>query len=189
MSLGNITKPGLERKILIINLTLFLIVGAIVIFAIIPSIKNIKEMRKEIEGQKIDLEEKYQRGQSLKKLSENLKKIEPQLEKLNLVFISKNRELEFITTLEDIASREKIEQKINLASGQSGGDGAYQKMPLQLFTQGTFKNQMNYLLALETLNYYINIKNLELSAAPLPPGAAKQDVNISMMITADTYWK
>lgn len=182
---------NLQKKLIIINALLLLLVGTIVFFIIIPSVREIKNMRDDIERERIDLEDKYIKGQSLKKLSDNLNIIEPQLDKLDRVFINQNRELEFITTLESAASANGVAQKINLEVASGADRGIFKKIPLQLFTQGPFLKQMKYLSDLESLNYYINVYSLELSAAQPLAEAAEPDErgNINMFLTADTFWK
>jgi Tfp pilus assembly protein PilO len=155
-------------------------------------------MGKDIEDQRIDLEKKYIKGYTLKQLTENLKKIEPKLNQLDRIFINKNQELEFITTLENEADRAGVNQKINLASPQSAVNQKFQKNGLQLSSQGGFNQQLKYLMNLEALSYYININLIELTPANGPATAAvssqpnspsDQTSRINMLINADTYWE
>ncbi|MDO8592166.1 MAG: hypothetical protein Q7R92_00155 [bacterium] len=191
-------KLNLKNKI-IASLAGFAVLIFLLIYLVVaPTMRDILAMGKNIEEQRIDLERKYQKGQSLKQLSENLKAIKPKLILLDQAFISKNRDLEFITSLENQANLAQVGQKINLGSPQDAEDKKLQKNNLQLFTKGTFAGQLNYLLNLETLSYYINVKLLELT--PAEGGQAgingqenqtspKASDSINMFISADTYWK
>jgi len=193
MQLNNFIKFDLRKKIIATIIIFLLVINSVIYFVIIPTIKDIKQMKSEIEAQRIDLEKKYLKGQSLKRLTENLKKIEPQLARLNQVFINQNRELEFITTLEETADQNSIAQKIDLGIIQDTNEQTFQKNSLKLFTQGNFMRQMNYLTNLEALNYYINIKSLKLFPASAqimtPEKQQSAQDNINMIISADTYWK
>lgn len=174
----------------------FVIILSLIYFIVIPTIKEIKTMGDSIEAQREDLENKYIKGQSLKKLTENLNKIEPKLELLNQIFINKNRELEFITSLENKANKNQISQKINLGNPEKTENKNFQKTNLQLFTKGGFIKQLQYLKDLEQLNYYINIKLLELSPAaggePVKTNSqglpTAETNNLNMYIEANTYW-
>lgn len=191
-------KFNLKNKIVASLVGLILVIFSLLYFIVIPTIRDIKTMSNEIEGQKIDLEKKYIKGQSLRQLTENLKKIESKLDMLDQIFINKNRELEFITTLENQANKNRVSQKINLSAPQEAENQNFQKTDLQLFTKGSFLGQLQYLLDLEYLSYYINVKLLEL----FPAGAGEQTKtdsqeispspgetnNINMYINADTYW-
>lgn len=180
-------KLDLKKKIIISLLIFLIIVGSLIYFVVLPTVNDIKGMGKQIEDQLVDLEKRYIKGQSLKQLNENLKQIEPQMDKLDSIFVSSNRDLEFITTLEEKADINGVTEKINFDQIQTVENQPYKKMPLRLFTQGEFKNQMNFLASLEALSYYINIKSIELSSAP--NGTTTGGNSINMFITADTYWQ
>lgn len=176
-------KFNLKNKITA-NLIGFLIVTlSLIYFIVAPTIKEIKTMGKAIEAQREDLEKKYSKGQSLKQLTENFKKIEPKLKLIDQIFINKNRELEFITSLENEADKNQIGQKIDLSAPQKAENQNFQKTSLRLFTKGGFNRQLQYLVNLENLSYYINIKLLELS----PDGGGETN-SLNMYLDADTYW-
>lgn len=181
-------KLNLRKKIIINLSAFFAVILALLFFIILPTIKEINNIGYEIEAQRIDLEKKFIKAQNLKKLSKNLDNIEPELTKLDQVFVNKNNELGFITALEKIAATNKVAQQINLMDSQPIENGIYKKVPLLLSTQGNFTNQFNYLLGLESLNYYINIKSLEISQVrPIFDNSAKE--LLQMNISADTYWQ
>lgn len=193
-------KFNLKNKITASSVGFLVIILSLIYFIVVPTIKEIKTMGSAIEAQREDLEKKYIKGQSLRQLTENLNKIEPKLDLLNQIFINKNRELEFITSLENEANKNQVSQKINLSAPQKAENQNFQKTSLQLFTKGGFIRQLQYLVNLEHLSYYINVKLLELSLAGggepaktdsqgqgLPP-ADPETNSLNMYIDADTYW-
>lgn len=200
MMLEKYTKFNLKNKIIASLTGFILIIFSLLYFIVIPTAKDIKTMGNEIEAQRIDLEKKYIKGQSLRQLTESLKKIKPKLELLDKIFVNKNRELEFITSLENEANKNRVGQKINLGPVQATENKDFQKINLQLFINGGFIGQLKYLMDLESLSYYINIKSLELSfssgggsasmktdsTTPMPKDETN---NINLLINADTYWK
>lgn len=187
-------KLTLKNKIAATMAGFLLIIFGLLYFIVIPTIRDIKTMGSDIEAQRLDLEKKYIKGQSLRQLTENLKTIEPRLNTLDQIFINKNRELEFITTLESRAFNNQISQKINLTAPQATESQGFEKIGLQLFTGGKFIKHLRYLANLESLGYYVNIKSLEFSPSADGPGQnqapADQDQtkNINALISADTYW-
>ncbi len=191
--LNNIIKFNLKKKIFASIVIFILIIGGLIYFVVIPTIHDIKKMGKEIENQRIDLEQKYIKGQSLRQLTENLKKIEPQLVILDQIFIKQDYELEFITKLEEIAAQNNVSQTINLDTAKINKDKNYQTLPLRLSARGNYKNIMNYLINLEALNYYINIDSMDLSSAftklSATPEVQTTFSNINLTISANTYWK
>lgn len=190
MNGGSYLKRNLKNKITT-GLALWLaIILSLIYFIVLPTVKEIKTMGDAIEAEREDLEKKYIKGQSLKRLTENLNKIEPRLKLLDQVFINKNRELEFITSLESEANKSRVNQRINLSAPQQKENQNFQKADLKLFTNGGFLNQLEYLLNLEHLSYYVNVKLLELS-----PAGGEQIKNddqageeLNMYLQADTYW-
>jgi len=198
MDASKYLKFNLKNKITASLVGFLIIILSLIYFIVIPTIKEIKAMGQAIEAQREDLEKKYIKGQSLRQLTENLSKIELKLELLDQIFINKNRELEFITSLENEANKNQVSQKINLSAPQKAENQNFQKTSLQLFTKGGFVKQLQYLLNLEHLSYYINVKLLELSPAAdgeqaktdnqkFPPSSSETN-SLNMYIDADTYW-
>ncbi|MDO9399553.1 MAG: type 4a pilus biogenesis protein PilO [bacterium] len=190
MRLINLPKINLFKKI-IINLIIFLfIIFALLFFIIFPTINNINHISSDIETQKIDLEKKYIKTQNLKQISTDLNKIKPELSKLDQAFINKNSELDFIALLEKIATKNNVDQKINFGNTQSIENEVYEKIPLQLLIQGSFFDQLNYLINIESLNYYINIKSLEISQQEINTDNKKMPQTLlNLKLIADTYWQ
>lgn len=184
------SKFNLKNKIILSLAGFILAILTLIYFVVVPTARDIKIMGREIEEQKIDLERKYLKGQSLKQLTENLKKIEPELSRLDQIFINENRGLEFITTLENEAGKSGVSQKINLSSPEAAENKEFQKNKLQLFAGGNFIRQLGYLLSLESLAYYINVKMIEITPSPAgsEPETNESD-GVNMFIDADTYWK
>jgi len=183
---------GLKKKIVIIFIVFIVLIFSVVFFIIIPTVKDIVDIKDEIEYQRVDLEKKYIKGQNIKKISEKLKEIESRIDLLDNVFVNSDESLGFIMLLENQAGGSGINQKINLLPPEESNN-FYKKTPLQLFTQGDFINQLKYLISLEKLEKYINIKSLEISRGaiknPSPEEAGAGGDNFNMFILADTYWK
>lgn len=195
---GKYLKFNLKNKITASLIGFLVIILSLIYFIVLPTIKEIKAMGNAIKAEREDLEKKYIKGQSLKQLTENLKKIEPKLELLNQIFINKNRELEFITSLENEANKNQVSQKINLSAPQQEKNQNFKKTGLELHTKGNFIKQLKYLSSLEHLSYYINVKFLEMSPASGDeqtktgnqglPAAAEETNSLNMYLNADTYW-
>ena len=74
MSVNNFIKLNLKNRIIANIIIVLFFMSAIAYLIILPTLSDIKGMESEIEAQRVDLEKKYIKGQSLKKLAENLKK-------------------------------------------------------------------------------------------------------------------
>lgn len=184
-----------RKKIALVAAFSICLIGSLVFLVIVPAMEEIKTVKIETETWRLALEKDYEKGKNLRKLAESLKIVEPQLPELEKVFIQKDpdNQLKFVMALEKAAEKAGVSQKINLAASQPCTPAVCQKTPLYLSTTGSFKRQMDFLLSLESLNYYINIKSLEitqLSPAQDVPGNGNADTGtVSVQIIADTYWK
>ncbi|MFH1522273.1 MAG: type 4a pilus biogenesis protein PilO [Patescibacteria group bacterium] len=188
----DLIKLNLKNKIIVSIITLFLFIISIIYFIVFPAIRDIKSIKEEIEFQRLELEQKYFKGQNLKALSEKLNKIEASIKIFDQIFINQASSLDFITTLEGIAGKNSIIQKINLLSSSEEYEGRYKEVPVQLLTQGDFSNQLKYLTDLEALGYYINIKSIDIKSGSQQVSTTSEGDGrniVSLLIQANTYWK
>jgi len=194
MNFNPIKNLTLPNKIIFLSCSFLIFYSIIIYFIIFPVTRDIKDIRKNIITQKIDLENKTVRQKNLNTLNEKLKMIEPELQKFNQIFINKNRELEFITTLENIANKNQLSQKINFDPNNAVLEQDHQMITINLALTGNFNNLMNYLQDIEELPYYVNINQINISTgynvntSPTDQ-SANQNKNINCNITANTYWK
>jgi len=191
MEFKKLIKLDLRKRIAISIVGFFIFIFLIIYFVIFPSVRDIKNIKNEIESQRLELERKYVKGQSLRKMTEKLERAQEKIHVLDQVFIGPDAGLEFITALEGAAGKNGVNQKINLLSQAPVDNGFYKIVPLQLSSQGEISRQMSYLVSLETLNYYVNIKSLELSSGSrfAPTGEAESAANVNLFVVADTYWR
>jgi len=191
MEFKKLIKLDLRKRIILSVVGFFIFIFAVVYFVIFPSVRDIKNIKNEIESQRLELERKYVKGQSLRKMTEKLERAQEKIHVLDQVFIGPDAGLEFITALEGAAGKNGVNQKINLLSQAPVDNGFYKIVPLQLSSQGEISRQMSYLVSLETLNYYVNIKSLELSSGSrfAPTGEAESAANVNLFVVADTYWR
>ena len=194
MNLKKLPKTNYKQKIIYLSAVFIALSGIIIYFVLLPAINDIKKLRAEIINQKVDLEKKLSQEKNMTKLSDKIKKIEPQIDILENIYINKNRQLEFITVLEGIADKQQVAQKIVLNPENETKELNYYKTPLSIVVQGTYNNLINYLINLENINYYINIYSLSLNSSGQsgrtshPPGGEAEQ-NLVLRISAYTYWK
>jgi hypothetical protein len=165
------------------------------VFIIYPAAREILSAKREITQQKELLQKEQTREYALKNVLASYRLHEPKIEFLNRIVMQKNRELEFITSLEDIAARYNLRQKIDIGNYQIMPGNNFSQMPLQLQLEGNFIDELAYLQELERLPVYINIKHLNFTAtgnvaATLETMEQSDAGNIvTLAITADTFWQ
>jgi Tfp pilus assembly protein PilO len=197
MRFPTLSNFNLKNKSLVLVAIFTLINIGIIYFLIMPSIDNIKNLRNDTINLKIDSENKIAQETKTNDLNNKLKKIEPQLEKINQIFISQNREIEFITTLESLESKYNITQTLNLGLDDAEQGDGFKIVPFSIDANGNFKDIMNYLTGVESLNYYINIENISLSnnstdiSSPekIPGQESDADSKVNIKISGFAYWK
>lgn len=189
---------GLQRTRLFWVFTI-LVIASIAILVIYPASREIKTTAAEINKLKEELRRRQAPEYALKEVLTSYRRHEARINLLNRAVMNKNRELEFITALEDIAARYNVQQKIDIGNYQTLANGAFSQMPLQLQLTGAFTDILRYLQGLERLPVYINIKQMSFNSAaapavsnltaPLPDNAALGEKMVNLIITADTFWQ
>lgn len=191
-------KNSPQNKLLINSLLFIIFVTFTSYFILIPTINKIKRLRVDIANTKIKINSALEKRKNINSQANKLKTVENQIEKLDKVFISRNRELEFITTLESIASKNNVEQTFDLKDIPDSTTSEFLTIPISIKAKGKFNDIMDYLINLETMTYYINITDIELATTGAPRRGSfsinqetpANDGNIiTMNITADTYFK
>lgn len=196
MNFSNLNKINYKHK-LVINTSIFIAACFLLsYFLLISSIDEINTLKKDIISQKVELEKNKSRDKNVDKLSEDIKKIEPEIGLLNQVFIDSNKELEFITVLEGIADKNRVMQTININKEKTTKLSLYAKTPITVNVEGNYPDLIAYLKEVETLKIYINIKSLSMSLNSNPEENGDSAQNRSslaskghLQFTADTFWK
>ena len=183
-----------------------IITAVIIIFVILPTIKDIKKINQDIYKERVNLEKLYLRGQSLKKSREDYEKIKEEIKILNDVFYHQGEELKFITSLEQIANQHNIKQVINIKEVKKENEepeANYAAMRIELQLTGTFPNIISYLDKVQNMDSYFNIDYLKLYTSTSgqfrevtnfgseSKNYTKSSVsqNISAALSGLTYWK
>ena len=154
-----------QKIVIIITITLF-VIASITFLIILPTIRDIQEINKEILFEKKSLETKFLSGQYYTKVYQDFKAIEPEIKKIQGVYIKKGEELNFITNIENISDRHGLEQKITrLNTNADSNKENLETLVLDVRLTGGFTQIMEFLSDLESLKYYFNIFNISFSSA------------------------
>ncbi len=171
-----------RQKIIITSSLTVLTILVLVAFVTWPSIKEIRRLNTEIDAQRLELEELYYKGQSLKETLEAYSKVKPTIGTLDRVYVERGQELGVITTLEQVADSSKIKQTIKT----NEVDKSKQTMPLQLELVGDLTRIINYLGAIEALDLYINIDTVRLGSVGR---IETKDGALSALIVGNAFYK
>ncbi len=155
---------GTTQKIIMIITITFFVIASIAFLIILPTIRDIQEINKEILFEKKSLEAKFLSGQYYTKVYQDFKAIEPEIKKIQGVYIKKGEELNFITDIENISDARGLEQKIIRVNTNSNNENL-ETLTLDVRLTGGFTQIMEFLSDLESLKYYFNIFNISFSSA------------------------
>lgn len=181
-----------HKMAIVIGLLLVFVIN-IFLFLLLPTISDVKEIKKEIQAQRREVERQYEQRKEFGDISDKLKEIKSQLGLLNKPFVLNAKKLEFITELERLAQENNIDQEIELKMDKAQKRGFYRIVPLNISTSGEFRDQMKYLIGLETLDEYINVHYLILNSPEedsfeADTGEKEDRDQIEMLIRTHTYW-
>lgn len=156
---------------------------------ILPSKRAITDMRRSVYEMNVEMEKKYQKTLDLKRLNEKMKKIDPEVAAINNAFLSRERDVEFITALEAVAIDNGVQQSISLGQLQTDAKAVFAQMPITLEVFGGYQEVRKYLEGLENLSYYLIIKDLELGRETSTTQEGGGRSGLRATINATTYWR
>ena len=177
----------IKKYFLEINTKTFTLLSSVIILIILTFLYPATKRMLVISEKAKKLKDSIATQQSTNDLEEanSYEKYETKLNLLNQAMIAKNRELEFITALENIATRFHLQQEINISQREIIDNSNYAKTPLSISLQGEFQNQVKYLQSIEKLPIYINIKKININTAKEKNTATAT----KMLLLADTFWQ
>lgn len=194
MILNRLKNIRTNTKIFLFFLFSILITVLIVNLIIIPKVNFIKESGHSIVERRKFLEEQYERVKNLKQGKIDIERIQSNIGRLDEVFVNHEQDLEFIQTLEELANKNNVAQNISMSNAQKIKN-EYEEIILEINLEGSFYNIMRYLIDLETLEHYVNIKSLNINSLDrnknleISAEDSSSASRVSCKIVADTYWK
>jgi hypothetical protein len=151
-----------KKKSLIKTFFSIVLIVSTMFYITIPAFKNVKEKNSQISDQLFTADQLLQKGQTVNKLGEDIERIKPFLDKLDSVFIKPDEELDFIISLEELGELKGVESHLSI--NDIPDENGIIDVPIALSANGAFENTLNYLIALQQLNFYINIKSISISS-------------------------
>jgi Tfp pilus assembly protein PilO len=181
-----------QGKITLSVLIFLVLFSCLTGFFVVPVWESVKTIKNRIDEQRLQAEKNYDQGRSLKKLTDNIKVVEPHLLEIEQVFIEKKDEVSFITSLEMAAARNNVTENANSGTKMPLGK-FYAQIPLQLTVRGDIQGVMGFVADLESMKNHININSLQITAndSGLAPktGTSTPQKNVTAIISSVTYWK
>ncbi|OGH69580.1 MAG: hypothetical protein A2754_03060 [Candidatus Magasanikbacteria bacterium RIFCSPHIGHO2_01_FULL_47_8] len=173
---------SLEKKIIFI-VAAFALVSLLIIFTIIwPTIIRIKELDRETYELRVYLEKRYERSLNQRSTLRRLDEIKLAVQGFPDHIFNAGEELRLITTLEGIAAKNKVAQRI---TGSNVDKITNQSLKISLTITGDYTRVLSYLTDIENLDYFLTVQQLQLSASIDPVSHAEttsMNLDVSMYV-------
>lgn len=151
---------GAKRKIIIISITFGLLAIALVIFAGYL-LSDIKKNSKDIISISKDIAAINSQTDKSEQIKEFFKKLEPDLEKSDKLFVNPELPIDLIRYWEKIAKDVEITIDISpISSKEETGKDIWKSLQFQLSLAGSFPRVLKFLEKIETGSYLMGIQNL-----------------------------
>ena len=150
----------LEKRIAI-TIGIFLAVAMCIVGAVIvPTFLQIKQIDRDTYQLRLSLERKNEQATNYRLAMKQIEKLKKEMPPFSDHLFKRGDELKLITTLESLAIKNSVLQKINNSNLDSLTN---QKVQVSLSLSGTYNNVLNYLSDLEHYNYFMNPTRLSIS--------------------------
>lgn len=152
-----------------LTLAIAFITGAV----IVPTIKHIKELNRGTYELRLYLEKKHERTRNLRSSLKQIAEIKKETADYGRHLFRSGNELYLITTLENIANKNSVAQRIN---GSNLDNITANRLTMSFSLTGNYANILAYLNDLESLPYFINTTRVFIAPGAERNGAANQTV-------------
>lgn len=174
---------SLKNKIILVSALALLGMAVIFYFIILPTVRDIQEINNQILTEKENLEEKFQKGQYLKKIAEDLKAIEPEVEKLKSVYVTKGEEIKFITQLESLSDKYHLDATFPILKEERAFGNGLVGLDIEFHLNGRYPETVAFLTEIESLSYYIDISDVRIGSSGAKDGRVKSVLKGKIYIT------
>jgi Tfp pilus assembly protein PilO len=184
--LKRLNKLKQRDKIIVVNILFFILFFCVYYFLIQSGLNELSVLNNDIGSKKTALEILEKKGNDVKRFKQSLTLADSIVGKISEYFIA--NEVEFVTMIENTASDLGLTER--LVMGDARVTGKVKVVPITLYTQGTFKEQLAFINKLSELKYFFNIRAIDfakVSAAKV--GNESDDVKLNMVLNIDTYWQ
>lgn len=158
---------------------------AVILLVVIPSLREIRVINKQVYDERVRLERLYVKGQLQKRVRENFARIKGEVAFLDEILLKENNELPYITALEQASDESGVELKINVGERKRTPNQPLSSLEFTLEVKGDWQGLARFLDKLESLPYYTNIKETTFAVRQEKESPGR---TVDAAISADTSW-
>jgi competence protein ComGC/acylphosphatase len=146
-----------KRKIILFSILFSILFLSILFFLILPNIKEIKRISKEISQTKSKLEEITRRQEEIEKFKRISPSITENLSKLENSFVNREIPVDFVEFLEKMAKDLKIQSQISILSSSKDS------LSFQIKGVGVPESVFKFIEKIENCNFLIQVERIRIS--------------------------
>jgi len=155
-------KITLSNKIYIFSVLVIVLIGAVSFFVLYPFYNKITDLNTSIHDKRVKLASYQQQRENIEKTQQDYNEIKKDIDAINKVFVDETQILDLISSLESIADENGVAQQFDIAPIDPLVE---EKLyPMNIVLNGTWNNLIAYIHAMEELNYYIVIDDLNFTS-------------------------
>lgn len=177
----------LRQKFIISSCAWMLSLLGLIIFIIMPVITDILRTNQIIAKERRELEERYEKGLSLRALRNQLAQVDEGLKKIAILILGKENQLEFVTTLEQIASKHHVAYELSLNNFETNLNTAKQDVVPVLLTislEGEYSRLLSAIHDYEQTPFLLRVTNLDMQTSS--DGA---NTDLKAVLQLESYWR
>lgn len=153
----------LKKKIYFSIIALAISASLIIAFIIFPLLKEINLGSEELVSQKANAIAIEEKTENLKKLSGIFQAAEPDITKINDLFINAQEPIGFIQFLEKISQESQVESKYSITAYNKDKKDTWPSLDFKIIISGSPANFLKFLEMLENAPYLIAVQNLNVA--------------------------
>ena len=156
---------GYKNIITVIGISV--ITALLIIFLIIPSMREMNLLKEAIKQERDQLSRKLRAGKTLKKALEDYEYIQPSLPSISKITLKRGEELNFINKIETLAEELSLEMKLDFNTellSQKNKKETLINIPVTIQTDGKFINTLFFVERLEKNETLFLINNVRIAS-------------------------
>lgn len=152
-----------NKKIMVSGIIFGIVIFIFIVLIIYPLFGAIRAESKELISQKNKQVELILKTENIKEFQKNYKDYQPNLKKIDNLFINSAEPINFIEFLEKEAANSRLSIKITPSAKKEKEEDPWPSMNFQLTLTGSFSNFLKFLEKLESSPYLIEVLNLNIN--------------------------
>lgn len=153
---------NIKIKIYIISVVFFAFALAFILMLVLPCLIEIKNSSEKLFSEKANVASFENQAIAIDNFKKNYALYQPNLEKMDTLFVDPQNPIDFIKFLEKTASESKVISKVSIMS-LSGENQAAVSVNFQTTLNGDFNNVLTFLEKIESSPVVLEIDNLTIT--------------------------